>query len=75
MSADLQLLRAEVEEVYAPGEAALSVKASVLRIIDRHMYAAETEICEECGGRGRYVGWPHTTCPACGGLGRKPLGG
>jgi hypothetical protein len=29
------------------------------------------EPCSNCDGLGRYVGWPHTTCPTCEGTGRN----
>lgn len=27
--------------------------------------------CDECNGRGFYIPWPHVTCPACDGTGKK----
>jgi hypothetical protein len=33
------------------------------------------DTCTNCDGVGRYVGWPHTTCPVCEGTGIEPGGG
>jgi hypothetical protein len=41
----------------------------------RHKNWCREEDCENCDGRGRYEGWPHTTCPTCGGSGVTPDSG
>ena len=34
----------------------------------------QAQPCTDCDGRGYYMGWPHTTCPTCGGSGTSEPG-